>query len=509
VQPFRKEIIMGTIETIAEIVYNITNKMGYCIENKSMWQTPSFGNPNLTLEEFIEKSIAYKQEQWEKLLSQDKIAATLYRTIFWEMAIYYFLCHIYTISGKKDFSKEESRLKKELRNLFKRFIKKCSINTEWIDWQYKQLPYSEFLERFPHYYSYYGLTPNERIKEVDSETRSKKHEEAFDYTLAKSTPCIKSAWLDERLKSFKSFAQTGESDDSFFPFHLYLLLTVREFNFPVITGNVRECEVNAIKQLASFAAYIDNLDELSSNINNFIVDYFFYFVRNEHSARKEFDYWGDASGGIANSCAHQNKSGDLYTKLESISDLAAWLQLANFVDMVSLNEIYVVHRCFGLRYSNCFLPDSAFFSNYFKNSIQNPSPLFKDKAGLALCQYWFVHLLSYNDFKNIFCDDEQIKAEAFADDPEMESICNKFGIQAIKSKSFRNDSQAILRQLLFFVLFHLTARTEEGFYPRKFVIRQVLFCKFMRKKRIFPSPSRLSKLYLPSIHRVVPLVATL
>ena len=40
-------------------------------------------------------------------------------------------------------------------------------------------------------------------------------------------------------------------------------------------------------------------------------------------------------------------------------------------------------------------------------------------------------------------------------------------------------------------------------------IMQVLFCKFMRKKRIFPSPSRSSKLCLPSIRRVVPSAATL
>ena len=40
------------------------------------------------------------------------------------------------------------------------------------------------------------------------------------------------------------------------------------------------------------------------------------------------------------------------------------------------------------------------------------------------------------------------------------------------------------------------------------MIRQVLFCKFMHKKQIFPFPSRLSKLFLPSIPRVVPSVAS-
>ena len=39
-------------------------------------------------------------------------------------------------------------------------------------------------------------------------------------------------------------------------------------------------------------------------------------------------------------------------------------------------------------------------------------------------------------------------------------------------------------------------------------IRQVFFCKFMHKKQIFPFPSRLSKLFLPSIPRVVPSVAS-
>jgi len=39
-------------------------------------------------------------------------------------------------------------------------------------------------------------------------------------------------------------------------------------------------------------------------------------------------------------------------------------------------------------------------------------------------------------------------------------------------------------------------------------IRQVFFCKFMHKKQIFPFPSRLSKLFLPSIPRVVPSIAS-
>ena len=43
---------------------------------------------------------------------------------------------------------------------------------------------------------------------------------------------------------------------------------------------------------------------------------------------------------------------------------------------------------------------------------------------------------------------------------------------------------------------------------RNFSIRQVFFCKFMHKKQIFPFPSRLSKLFLPSIPRVVPSVAS-
>jgi DNA-binding XRE family transcriptional regulator len=42
----------------------------------------------------------------------------------------------------------------------------------------------------------------------------------------------------------------------------------------------------------------------------------------------------------------------------------------------------------------------------------------------------------------------------------------------------------------------------------KISIRQVLFCKFMHKKQIFPFPSRLSKFFLPSIPRVVPSVAS-
>ena len=465
---------MATIEAIAEIVYNITNHSGWCIETRNMWQLPGFNNKDLTLEQFIEHNIPYLQKKWEKDLLQKKIVAEHFINIIWEMAIYYFLCHIFTISQKKDFSKERMCLKTMLSSFLKRYIKNQSIPLEWIDWQYKQLPYEEFLKRYPYYYDFFCFHQNERIKEVDKETRRKMNEGAFEYTLAKATPCTKSAWLDERLKSFKNFAQTGESDEKFFPYHLYLLLTVCDFHFPKVTAGVKEHEVKAIKQLVSFAAYIDNIEELSNNINNFIVDYFFHFICNEHSARKEFDYWGDSSGHIVSSCAHQNKAGDLYTKLESIDDLAAWLQIANFIDLVPIDEIYIVYRCFGLRYSNSFLPDTAFFSNSYRNTIKKCSCIFKGKAGLVLCQYWFIHLLSYNDFKDCFYEEEQILTDAFVGDNAMKVKCEEFGIQAIKPKSFQKVSPTVLQQHLFFILYHLTARTEDGTNPRRFVLAPLM-----------------------------------
>ncbi|SHK79097.1 hypothetical protein, partial [Fibrobacter sp. UWEL] len=59
----------------------------------------------------------------------------------------------------------------------------------------------------------------------------------------------------------------------------------------------------------------------------------------------------------------------------------------------------------------------------------------------------------------------------------------------------------VLTPFLFVYCFGSWSRTEEIAQSSAIQeIRQVLFCKFMRKKRIFPSPSRLSKLYLPSIH---------
>lgn len=437
---------------IAENLGMITNSQR--LFEREMWRTASVLDQQITFEEFVEHELNFA-------LAKDVKTDGDAINYIWELSVYYFLCNIITYTGKKDLSTKKNTLKitilKYLKNLLSNEKSNIKLKSDWIDWQYKQMPYDEFVKKYPNYFGIH------RVNEAFLE----ENKEADEYQYAKATPCNKSKWLDEHLQALKRFITKGECEDEHFTYIMYLLLSEPDLGFPrppkEQTRCINENEIETVILVSRFAAYIDNKTEMYQSINNFLVDYFFWFLRHEHSARKELDTWNGVSGEIEESCCKQNRCGDLYTIIQSDKDFCAWIRLMKFFGQISLDDAVIFLRCFGQIYSPYGdANDSTFFTENCKGFFSKDVEFLKENPGYVFCMYWMIHYLTLDNFKSVFLKDPQILSQ--------DDFCSKYGIIPESEPRFKEDSLQKLQMLMFFVFFDLTTKFELGYYEKKFAL---------------------------------------
>ena len=454
---------------ISEIIWKMTNPYSTVMENKII------SGPYCD----IEKLDDYVKETVQILKNSKTEIKKVVDAIneFWDYSAFFFLCHIYTELKQNDLSEERSWLKTELCKLFK-FLKENNVpfKDDWIYWQYAQVPWKESKKAPKEKQSaeevYKQLFDKEERKKREqrrnewitlSKIAVQKFDPAADYNqkecypgYAKDTPCEKSAWLDGHLKALKGFIENGECYDEHFAYVLYLLLQQRDLGLPQPTVHESlKQEYEAIVTFASFVAHIDNKEELFSNVNNYLTDYFYWFLRLEQPGRTDLDTWGGVSSPIFHSCCHVNFEGDLYTNIRKNDELNSWIQLMGFFNLISLDEAFIVQRCFGYLFA-----DPTYFVYHFKKVIrQNPSDL-KSKPGFVFCLYWMIHFMNEHDFNEVFLEEE--KAVKSAD-----AYCKENGIIPVEKRHYEQNSLKILQMLLFFVLFDLSSKFETRYDEKK------------------------------------------
>ena len=471
---------------IAENLGMITNPHSSCLFEREMWRTASVVDQQITFEEFVEKELDFALSPQKGLRVPGRVDVSnntlegSFRTIYtsdvlaegiktdgdainyiWELSVYYFLCHIITYTGKKDLSTKKELLRKHilsyLKNLLGNKEYNVKLNSEWIDWQYKQMPYEEFVKKYPNYFGFNAINKGSQ----------EERKEAQEYQYAKATPCCKSEWLDGHLQALKRFIATGECDEEHFVYVMYLLLSEPALGFPrpekERTGCIHDNEIETVILVSRFAAYIDNKTEMYQSINNFLVDYFFWFLRHEHSARKELDTWNGVSAEIEESCCKQNRCGDLYTIIQSDKDFCAWIQLLKFFDQITLDDAVIFLRCFGHIYAPYGdANDSTFFTENCKEFFSKDANFLKNNPGYVFCMYWMVHYLTLVNFKSVFLEVPQVFSQ--------DNFCSEYGIIPESRPCFKKDSLQKLQMLMFFVLFDLTSKFELGYYEKKFAL---------------------------------------
>lgn len=469
---------------IAENLGMITSPFSPCLYNPKNWRTAGVWDPQITFEDFVKRELVFalstnkgglqipgrcdldkdgEQGSFRTICSSDLLVKEPMTVgdainLVWELTVYYFLCHIITYTGKKDLSQAKILLKKSilahLNNLLKNDEYGVKLNADWIDWQYKQMPHEEFLKKYPKFYGVHIISKNSNDD----------YKNGYEYNLAKATPCHKSKWLDGHLQALKKFIATGECEDEHFVYVMYLLISEPDLGLPKPgkekTGTIHENEIETVILVSRFAAYIDNNEECCQSINNFLVDYFYWFLRHEHSARKELTTWNGVSAEIAESCSKQNRYGDLYTAIQSDKDFCAWIRLMIFFGMILCDDAVIFLRCFGQIYSPYGdANDSTYFSAYCKKFFSKDVSFLKKNPGYVFCMYWMIHYLTLENFKAIFLEKSQIAAQ--------DDYCKKNGVIPESKPTFSKDSLAKLQMLMFFVLFDLTSKYELGFHEKK------------------------------------------
>ena len=436
---------------ISEIIWKMTNPYSMVMEEKVI------SGPTGTikkLDKYVKKTIQILKTQNTELKTVNDAVIK-----FWNYSAYFFLCHIYTELQLNDLSKERNWLKTKLCKLFKNLKKNnISFNEKWVYWQYAQVPWRELKKSTKK-----AQTDEERNQLraewfENAEIAVKKFDPAADYNqkkcnpgYAKATPYDKSDWLDGHLKALKGFIENGECDDKHFAYVLYLLLQQYDLGLPRPTVQKSfEHEYDAIVTLASFAAYVDNKEELFSNVNNYLTDYFYWFLRKDQPGRTDLDTWGGVSGCIFDSCCHTNFEGDLFTTIRENDELNSWIQLMGFFNLISLDEAFIVKRCFGYLFA-----DSTYFVEYFKKTIRQNLDSLKSKPGFVFCLYWMIHFMNEHDFNEVLLKEEKAVNS-------VDSYCKENGIIPLKRRHYEQNSLEVLQMLLFFVLFELSSKFEIG-----------------------------------------------
>ena len=450
------------ISDISEIIWEMTNPLSTAMETKTISRYSEDINK---LDEYVKNVVKILQNN----KPETKTVGDAIK-IFWDFSAYFFLCHIYTVLQLNNLSEERSWLKTKLSNLFKILKDKITIKDDWIYWQYAQVPCKENKKPKKHLtrkeaYEYYKeqIDKQDTLREEwnkQAKAALMKFDPNVDYEgkkcnpeFAKDTPVEKSAWLDRNLKALKNFIATGECDDNHFAYALYLLLRQRDLGMPrPAVDKHYDREYDAIICLASFAAYIDNKAELFSNVDNYLADNFYWFLRKEQPGRTDLDTWGGLSGLIQHSCCHMNYEGDLYTNITENDELNSWIQLMGFFNLISLNEAFIMQRCFGYLFAPPNSTDSTFFVKFFRNVVrQNPCSL-KSRPGFVFCLYWMIHFMNEHDFNEVFLEKEVIGSA--------DTYCKENGIIPVEKRHYIQNSLNILQMLLFFILFDLSSKFE-------------------------------------------------
>ena len=463
---FLRKIVMD----ISEITFQITGTYSTAMDTKRI-RSPFSDIDNLA--EYIKAQVQFHKEH-KRDLKMEKDAINL----LWDYAAYFLYCHIYTTTQQYDLAEEGRWFKDKICRLIM-ILKKNGIELkdDWIYWQYAQVPLEEtrkLREKYPaQQLKVCPLKSEPKISEFEkrytelAKEAVKKFDPNADYEskdcsprLAKATPIEKSVWLDSNLKALKNFIATGECDDGHFAYVLYQLLHTRELGLPLpIVDKAWEHETDAIIRLAAFAAYIDSKAELFSNVDNYLIDNFYWFLRREQPGRTDLDTWGGVSGHIVHSCDHMNYEGDLYTNIESIDKLNSWIQLLGFFDFITLDEGHLIQRCFGYLFAPPVSSDSLYFSDNIKKSFDKGCGYLKKRPGFVFCLYWMIHLLDEHDFDKIFLEDEK--------EAKPDAYCKENGIVPIEKRHYKKDTLEILQLLLFFILFDLSSKFNYGYYEKR------------------------------------------
>lgn len=449
---------------ISEIVFKMTFKYSMVMERKVI---PGPYGTIEKLDEYLKETIQYLKDKNSELKTvNDAVSA------FWNYSAYFFLCHIYTELQLNDLSRERNWLKTKLCKLFI-ILKKNNIpfNGNWVYWQYAQVPWRELDKSTKR-----AQTEEERQQLRNewfekAEIAVKKFDPTADYDqkecnpgLVKATPYDKSGWLNGHLKALKSFIENGECDDKHFAYVLYLLLHQHDLGLPRPAENKNYKEgYDAIVILASFAAYVDNKEELFSNVNNYLTDYFYWFLRKEQPGRTDLDTWGGVSALIFHSCGHVNFEGDLYTTIRENDELNSWIQLMGFFNLISLDEAFIVKRCFGYLFAPRTSTDSTYFVDFLKKTIHQNLDSLKSKPGFVFCMYWMVHFMNEHDFNEAFLEEEKTIDST-------DTYCIENGLIPVEKRHYEHNSLEVLQMILFFVLFDLSSKFETRYYEKMDVL---------------------------------------
>lgn len=272
--------------------------------------------------------------------------------------------------------------------------------------------------------------------------------------LHKEFPIEKTEWCEKRLKAFKSFSQTGQCKKDYFPFLLYILMEKSE-SIDIICTTRRQTNIS---WLSVYCAYINNEDEFYMNINNYILNHFYFYCMYSRPEERELFTNSWRIRGLSESSRthfHDIENNILPTAFD-IDTVCALLHFETLFRGKSQDIEYLIFYCLGYFAPDTQIVESKSLSLLFKGIMKvNPKELSKH-PGIVFCMYWTIRYMKYNDFKNLFIGKVESNFINEVEEKEINEILSKGGTLTSKNDFNEKEYSDILQMIFFFLLYELT-----------------------------------------------------
>ena len=278
-------------------------------------------------------------------------------------------------------------------------------------------------------------------------------------------------WYNARLQEYKNFVLTGECTEEYYPFELWL------YNKQNHRYDRRNNHLD-ISELETYCAYVSNEEYLFKNINDYIIAYFFDFMRKSNRTQAEFAQLNSEKHGAFRHLKYEEKRSTFYSTIESVNEIINITVICaaiNYPIYLSkdrsrivdtdynkgkrnklMNFISLVKAAYGIEKD----VNPVALGKVFRNVFSFDKTLFQKWPCISFLLYWTSHFFEYKKYCKLFLEEANTpKAETkqINISPSASVVVatwkNTDFQEVIQKKYIEREALLRLQKMFFFALF--------------------------------------------------------
>ena len=278
-------------------------------------------------------------------------------------------------------------------------------------------------------------------------------------------------WYNARLQEYKNFVLTGECAEEYYPFELWL------YNKQNHRSDRRKNHLD-ISELETYCAYVSNEEYLFKNINDYIIAYFFDFMRKSNRTQAEFAQLNSEKHGAFRHLKYEEKRSAFYSTIESVNEIINITVICaaiNYPIYLSKDRSRIVDTDYNKGKRNKLMSfislvkaaygieknvNPVALGKVFRNVFSFDKTLFQKWPCISFLLYWTSHFFEYKKYCKLFLEEANTpKAETkqINISPSASVVVatwkNTDFQEVIQKKYIEREALLRLQKMFFFALF--------------------------------------------------------